>query len=94
MSKHLNTQWEEIRKIRTRLKYSISEMAKVLGLIKTTYANYESGKRKIPEDLISTMLEVERKDIAFMKRYEPCGEFDKLLAQEYPFGIVSDVDFE
>lgn len=44
---------ENVKKLRIEKGISLTDMAKILGISKTTYANYEADRRNMPNDIIA-----------------------------------------
>jgi len=45
--------YAQLKAVREGLRFSIGEMAAILGLPKSTYQGYEENRRSIPDDLIN-----------------------------------------
>lgn len=55
-----------LKALRLEMKYSIGEMALLLGIPKATYQGYETGRRPMPVDLIDRVKVWRQKDLDFM----------------------------
>ena len=78
-----------LKQIREELKYSLEDMAQIIGTKKGTYQGYEIGRRTTPPHILQAAELVLQRDREFMQRYVPGGAFDQIIMEEYPLGIVS-----
>lgn len=81
-----------LKAIREQFGWSYAEMAELLGLCRSTYQGYETGRRATPPHILKLAqesLDLERKRMK--ARYKSGGEFDRIAARLYPHGIMSEV---
>lgn len=82
---------KELKAIREQMGFTVREMADELVLHPATYQGYETGRRKCPAYVVYIARESLKKDREFFKRYRPGGEFDRIIAAQYPCGIASEL---
>lgn len=81
-----------MREIRLRLKLSVAEFAELLGLEKSTYQGYETGRRKTPPDVLRTAREAEKINNKFFK--EMPKRIDKALAGKGVPNVARNVPWD
>jgi len=82
----------ELKEIQRAIKFDAPSMAISIGIPYHTYRNYYYGANAIPADVAHRIIEVKHINEAYLQeRYKPQGEYDKLLNQMYPHGIISEV---
>lgn len=77
---------EELKRLRSEMRYGTCDMYRALGMPRRTYQDYEAGKRGIPEDVAARVREVHRKDRAFMAAL--AGRIGAVIDRDFPGGIV------
>jgi hypothetical protein len=80
----------ELRGLRLEMKYSIGEMAQLLGIPKGTYQGYETGRRPMPAGFINRVREWRQIDLDFFTGMDGRIE-QQLLLDGFTQGIPSDV---
>ena len=89
-TKRAKTVCAELRALRLEMKYSLAEMAQLLGIAKATYQGYESGRRAMPAGFINRVREWQQIDLDFAAGTN--GRVDARLAAEgFGNGIPSDI---
>lgn len=66
---------ENVKKLRIEKGISLTDMAKILGISKTAYANYEADRRNMPNDIIamvSLVLKEPMEWVLGMQYADPC----------------------
>ena len=85
--------YAELKALRLELHFSIGEMAAVMGVPKSTYQGYETGRRAIPPGFINRCREYQQQDLQFMAGIG--ARIDAALAAEgYGAGIPSAITRE
>ena len=83
---------QQLSDIRKKLKCSMSEMAQLLGVTKSAYQGYETGRRSTPPVIQAAAETALQRELERMeRRYCKGGEFDRELNVFYPYGIMSEI---
>ena len=83
---------EELKQIRLEMGFSFGDMANELGLAKSTYQNYEDGRRKIPQHVIEQAMHSSQKVREFMASAP--ARIDERINKQFPHGFLSEVESE
>ncbi|MEI7815569.1 MAG: helix-turn-helix transcriptional regulator [Desulfuromonadales bacterium] len=82
--------YAELKALRLEIKFSIGEMAAVMGVSKGTYQGYETGRRPMPSGFINRVRDWQQQDMEFMAGLP--ARIDAQLALEgFGFGIPSAI---
>lgn len=81
---------QELRELRRGINFDMASFAACIGIPKSTLQRYEDGTAAVPARIERAALELEHINATFMQRYEPGGEFDREINQQYPHGFLSE----